>query len=72
MRRREFLKQTTATAAALSAGPILLGMTDKAESKTPTVGKGEHTYECHHNWGELPSSLEWQTTNAIEPSRRLI
>ena len=65
MRRRDFLNRSTATAAVLSSGPLLLGITDKADSKAATVGKGAHTYECHHNWGELPASLEWQTTHGI-------
>jgi hypothetical protein len=61
MRRRDFLKRS----AALATAPLLLGMTDKAETKLPTVGKGEHTYECIHNWGGLPSSIKWQTTHGV-------
>lgn len=62
MKRREFLY---ATAATLSTGPLLLGMTRKAESKHPTIGIDGHRYECHHNWGTLPSTLEWQTTHNV-------
>jgi hypothetical protein len=61
MDRRQFL----ATSAAAVAGPTVLGATDKAGTKAARVGSGEHTYECVHNWGELPGSLEWQTTHNV-------
>ncbi len=64
MRRRDFLKQTAAGAAAL-AGPILLGATDKAGTRNAVVGEGEFRYECIHNWGELPSHLHWETTHGV-------
>ena len=66
MHRRTFLKSTaTAVAATASAGPLVLGAEDKAGSKLARVGTGEHTYECHHNWGQLPGDLEWQTTHNV-------
>src|SRR5262249_38152495 len=65
MQRRTFLKTAAAGAVALSSGPLLLGLTDKAETKNPVVGKGEHTYECLHNWGSLPDTIRWQTTHGI-------
>jgi DNA-binding beta-propeller fold protein YncE len=66
MNRRQFLKSSAAaTAATVSAGPMILGAQDKAGSKLPRVGAGEHTYECHHNWGKLPNGLEWQTTHNV-------
>jgi hypothetical protein len=65
MQRRTFLKTAAVSAASLSAGPLLLGMTRKAENKNPVVGKGEHTYECLHNWGQLPDSIKWQTTHGV-------
>ncbi len=65
MNRRSFLKTSAAVAATASTGPILLGVEDKAGSKLPRVGTGEHTYECHHNWGELPGEFEWQTTHNV-------
>ena len=61
MNRREFL----ATAAVASTGPILLGMTRKADESNPVVGAGEHKYQCFHNWGELPGEFEWQTTHNV-------
>jgi hypothetical protein len=65
MRRRDFLKTTATAGAAAFAGPLILGAADKAESKTPVVGEGEYRYECHHNWGELPSHLHWETTHGV-------
>src|SRR6185436_6913228 len=61
MNRREFI----AAAAVASTGPILLGMSKKAEDKTPVIGVGEHKYECIHNWGELPADAAWQTTHNV-------
>lgn len=65
MNRRQFLTTSAAATAVTAAGPILLGAQDKAGSKLPRVGAGEHTYECHHNWGQLPNGLEWQTTHNV-------
>ena len=61
MNRREFV----AAAAAVSTGPILLGMTRKAEEKNPVIGVEGHKYQCVHNWGELPGEFEWQTTHNV-------
>jgi hypothetical protein len=61
MNRREFL----AASAAVSTGPILLGMTRKADDPHPVIGSGEHRYQCFHNWGELPGEFEWQTTHNV-------
>jgi len=60
MNRRSFLKTTVAT-----AGPILLGTTAKGQNATPVIGSGEHRYECHHNWGQLPADYGWQTTHNV-------
>ncbi len=66
MNRRHFLTASAAaTAAAACTGPLILGAEDKGGSKLPRVGTGEHTYECHHNWGQLPGDLEWQTTHNV-------
>lgn len=61
MNRREFI----AAAAVASTGPVLLGVSRKAEEKNPVVGAGDHKYECHHNWGELPAGYSWQTTHNV-------
>jgi hypothetical protein len=63
--RRSFLKTAGASTLATAASPLFLHATDKAGSKTPRVGRGEFTYECHHNWGELPSTVQWGDTHGV-------
>src|SRR5947209_4701585 len=65
MRRRDFLKQTAAAGAALAAGPLFLNAADKAGTKAAVIGQGEYRYECLHNWGDLPSPIQWQTTHGV-------
>ncbi len=68
MRRRDFLKGSVVAAGAAAwagSGPLLLGITNKADSKTTVIGKGEHRYECVHGWGQLPSHLRWETTHGV-------
>ena len=65
--RRGFLQ----TAAVLV--PTILGADDKAGSQLPMVGSGAHTYEVHHDWGELPSNIRYGNTHGvIEDSQRRI
>jgi hypothetical protein len=61
MKRRTFLKR----AAAAVAAPGVLRAADKADSKNPIIGLGEHRYECVHGWGQLPTSLRWETTHGV-------
>jgi hypothetical protein len=64
MNRRHFLKSSAVAAAATATtGPILLGTNRRTTDPTPVVGDGAFRYECHHNWGELPHSISWQTTH---------
>src|SRR5262249_29407868 len=65
MRRRDFLKRTAAAGAVAAAGPLFLHAADKAGSKNAVIGTGDYRYECLHNWGELPSSVQWQTTHGV-------
>ena len=60
--RREFL---AAAAAAPIVSPILLGMQDKAGTKTPVMGQGAYTYEAAHDWGTLPSSIKYGNTHGV-------
>jgi hypothetical protein len=68
MHRREFLKQGSAAAVALAAagtaGPFVHA-SNKADSQTPIIGQGEYRFECHHNWGEVPSSIHWFETHGV-------
>jgi len=44
--RRGFL-----AAGAVVAAPYILKSEDKAGTKNPILGEGEHKYECIHDWG---------------------
>src|SRR5262249_49011354 len=67
--RRTFIKTASAAGAAAaisgSVGPTILGATDKSGTKNPVIGSGEHTYECFHNWGELPDHVKWGETHGV-------
>src|SRR5262245_66495258 len=68
MNRRTFLQTTatvTTTAAATLALPAIVRAADKSGSRPAVIGTGEHTYECHHGWGELPSHLKWGETHGV-------
>ncbi|MCC9607237.1 twin-arginine translocation signal domain-containing protein [Blastopirellula sp. JC732] len=62
--RRQFL-QTTAAAATVAATPLFLHAENKSGSAPLRVGSGEFVYECHHYWGELPSSIQWGATHDV-------
>jgi hypothetical protein len=64
--RRAFLQQAGAATAGVALGsPTILGATDKAGSKLPVIGSGEHTYEVHHDWGQLPASIKYGNTHGV-------
>lgn len=47
------------------AAPAILGAQDKAGSKRPIIGSGEHTYEVFHDWGELPAHIKYGNTHGV-------
>jgi hypothetical protein len=59
--RRTFL------AAATAAGAVapFVWADDKAGTKNPILGEGEHKYECIHDWGELPSNIKYGNTHSV-------
>lgn len=63
--RRKFIKAAGAVAVSSAVSPIILHAADKAGSKTPIVGTGDHTYEAIHNWGELPDHVKWGETHGV-------
>lgn len=65
--RRRFLAQTAAGAAATLAAPAIL-TASKTDSKV-ILGEGDHRYEVLHNWPQLPSSFQWQTTHNVAVDR---
>ncbi len=62
IRRRDFLK-AAAGAAAIMATPTIL--TAKKTGSPIIMGEGEHKYEVHHNWPQLPDKYTWQTTHDV-------
>jgi len=39
--------------------------TDKSGSRRPVTGPGEHQYEVHHDWGELPARIAYGNTHGV-------
>lgn len=57
--RRSFI---ASTAAALALPNVL---TAQKTDHQLVIGTGEHKYEVHHNWAQLPSQYTWQTTHNV-------
>jgi hypothetical protein len=66
MTRRSFIAASTAAA----MGPMILGAQDKAGTKRPIVGEGNHQYEVIHDWGELPSDIKYGNTHSVSEDSR--
>jgi hypothetical protein len=62
--RRSFLK-TVSAGALITAAPAFLGAEDKAGTKAPLVGEGDHQYEVVHGWGQLPDHVQWGETHGV-------
>ncbi len=45
--------------------PLILGASDKAESKLPVLGEGGHKYEAIHDWGNLPAGIQYGNTHGV-------
>ncbi len=58
MNRRQFL------GTGLGA-PLILGAASKSDSRLPTVGSGAFRYEVIHDWGELPSNIQYGNTHGV-------
>jgi len=64
--RRDFLKTAGAAAAASAlTSSFSVHASDKAGTHPPRVGSGEFTYECHHQWGQIPDSIRWHATHGV-------
>lgn len=62
--RRSFLRNGAgAAAAAFAAGAPFIRAQDKSGLKNPILGSGEHTYECIHDWGDLPNDIVYGNTH---------
>ncbi|HEY1791478.1 MAG TPA: hypothetical protein VGG34_01055 [Opitutaceae bacterium] len=63
--RRSFIGRCAAFAAASTLPSFNVRASDKAGSRFPIVGSGEHTYECVHDWLVPPSGLVWGDTHGL-------
>jgi hypothetical protein len=63
--RRDFLKTASAAAATGLTSSFFVHASDKAGVKPAVIGSGEFTYECHHNWGEVPDHIRWHATHGV-------
>jgi hypothetical protein len=45
--------------------PLILHADDKAGTKRPVMGAGEHVYEAYHDWGALPPSIQYGNTHGV-------
>ena len=59
--RRTFVRQFSTGLTA----PLILGASDKAQSKKPILGAGDHTYEVTHDWGQLPADIQYGNTHGV-------
>jgi hypothetical protein len=57
--RRSFLYAVGAGA------PLILGASDKAGTRKPVLGSGDHVYEVTHDWGELPAGIRYGNTHGV-------
>jgi DNA-binding beta-propeller fold protein YncE len=69
VQRRDFLRTAGAAAAASSLGAPIVHARDKSEAKPPIIGEGEHRYECHHGWDEVPDHIHWFETHGTAVDR---
>jgi hypothetical protein len=63
--RRQFLKIGATVSAALMTGAPFVRGQDKTGLKPPVIGVGEYTYECIHDWGELPPGHVYGNTHGV-------
>ena len=63
--RRQFLSTSAVAAGAVALGPGFVRASDKSGSQLPIVGEGDHTYECHHDWTQMPEGWRWGAAHAV-------
>jgi hypothetical protein len=62
--RRSFLQQSALAATTFAVAPYVMA-SDKAGTKLPVIGEGEHQYEVIHDWGELPTGHVYGNTHGV-------
>lgn len=45
--------------------PLILHATDKAGTRKPVLGSGDHVYEVTHDWGQLPADIRYGNTHGV-------
>ena len=50
---------------ALAGAPAILRGQSKSGSKNPILGSGKYTYECIHDWGEVPKNIVYGNTHSV-------
>lgn len=65
LRRRQFLKTSSAVAMTAAASTFFVHASDKAGTKPTVIGSGEFTFECHHQWGQIPQHIRWHATHGV-------
>jgi hypothetical protein len=63
--RRSFIARLAAIAATGSIPRVHIVASDKAGTRLPIVGTGEHVYECVHDWLRPPEGMVWGDTHAL-------
>src|SRR5215475_14446894 len=61
LNRRQFVTTAAAATAAVIAAPAIV-TASKTDSKI-ILGEGDYRYSVDHDWAQLPSQFEWQTTH---------
>ncbi len=61
----DLTRRSLLTASAAAAVPFFIKGEKKSSSALPIVGDGEHTYECIHDWGELPAAIKYGNTHNV-------
>ncbi len=61
----DFTRRSLLTASAAAAVPFFIKGEKKSGAALPIVGAGEHTYECIHDWGELPAHIKYGNTHNV-------
>ena len=67
MSRRHFLATSVAGSAAIAAAPSVI--TASKTNSQLIVGEGDYRYNVIHDWPQLPSKYNWQTTHNVAVDR---
>ncbi|MBV8903505.1 MAG: hypothetical protein JOZ22_07700 [Acidobacteriia bacterium] len=59
------MSTTRRTFLAASAAAPFVWASNKAGTKNPILGEGEHQYECIHDWGDLPPNIKYGNTHSV-------